>query len=149
MVERDGDSKKSHPALGDDGADSRQTDAGRFLGDPEIVVPTLCRLVNIGRLSMRRVLLTLATGICLLAAGSSQLPGAELALREGRTAVPDAVGPHCWRARICGPAGCEWRRRCWHACAGGRDSRYTCGPLYGAYGPWGGRGYWDAYTMWY
>ncbi|MBN8919923.1 MAG: hypothetical protein J0H62_04335 [Rhizobiales bacterium] len=31
----------------------------------------------------------------------------------------------------------------YRGCASGR---YTCYPLYGAYGPWGGRSYWAAYT---
>jgi hypothetical protein len=97
---------------------------------------------------MRKTLLMLAAGLSLLAAGAGPSLAADLGLREGRSAE-GALGAHCWRARVCGPAGCEWRRRCAEECQGGRLSRYTCGPLYGAYGPWGGRGYWDAYTMGY
>lgn len=26
--------------------------------------------------------------------------------------------------------------------------RYSCSPLYGAYGPYGGQAYWRAYTAW-
>lgn len=99
---------------------------------------------------MHKTLLTLAAGICLVAAGPNPSRGAELPVRDSRSAeLPLTVGHNCWRVQICGPMGCEWRRRCWNACQGGRESRYTCGALYGAYGPWGGRGYWDAYTMGY
>ncbi|HLN11015.1 MAG TPA: hypothetical protein VK281_18930 [Xanthobacteraceae bacterium] len=97
---------------------------------------------------MRKTLLTLAAGLCLLAAGPNPLSAADLSVSESRGA-DYGLGPHCWRVRVCGPAGCEWQRRCWNACQGGRSYRWTCGPLYGAYGPWGGRGYWDAYTMGY
>lgn len=39
----------------------------------------------------------------------------------------------------CGPSGCRWHRvRC--------PDRLSCYPLYGAYGPYGGVGYWSAYS---
>lgn len=44
-----------------------------------------------------------------------------------------------WR---CGPAGCNWVKVCTRPCPDG----YSCTPLYGAYGPYGGQGYWGAYT---
>jgi hypothetical protein len=45
-----------------------------------------------------------------------------------------------WR---CGPlGGCGWRRVCTSRCADG----WSCYPLYGAYGPYGGLGYWAGYT---
>jgi hypothetical protein len=28
-------------------------------------------------------------------------------------------------------------------------NRYSCSPLYGAYGPYGGQAYWRAYTAWW
>jgi len=93
---------------------------------------------------MLKTLLTLLTGIGLLAIGAAPSWGADV-----RVGVRGAGAPYCWRTQVCGPAGCEWRRQCWSACQGGRESRYTCGSLYGAYGPWGGRGYWDNYTMGY
>ena len=44
--------------------------------------------------------------------------------------------------RDCGPfAPCA--ARCRIACPDG----YSCHPLYGAYGPYGGVGYWGAYTF--
>jgi hypothetical protein len=36
------------------------------------------------------------------------------------------------------------RQRHW-----GCPDRYSCMALYGAYGPYGGPGYWGAYTGWY
>jgi hypothetical protein len=99
---------------------------------------------------MRNIVLTLAAGLCLLAAGPLPSRGAELPFRENRGApVREAAGHNCWRERVCGPMGCQWHRQCWSGCQGGRESRWTCGSLHGAYGPYGGRGYWDAYTMGY
>ena len=34
----------------------------------------------------------------------------------------------------------------WHRY--GCPDRFSCYPLYGAYGPYGGRPYWNAYTTW-
>lgn len=45
-----------------------------------------------------------------------------------------------WR---CGPGGCDWHRVCSRLCP---DGSYTCSPLYGAYGPYGGVSYWGGYT---
>jgi len=50
--------------------------------------------------------------------------------------------PRCPRQWVCGPAGCGWQRLCRVGCPDG----YSCSPLYGAYGPYGGTGYWGAYT---
>ncbi len=48
----------------------------------------------------------------------------------------------CQREWRCGPDGCGWQRVCWPRCPDG----YSCYPLYGAYGPYGGVAYWGAYT---
>jgi len=48
--------------------------------------------------------------------------------------------PSVWR---CGRAGCGWRHVCARVCTEG----ISCGSLYGAYGPDGGRLYWGAYTL--
>jgi hypothetical protein len=48
----------------------------------------------------------------------------------------------CPREWVCGASGCEWRVICHRPCP---DS-YSCSSLYGAYGPYGGAGYWGAYS---
>jgi hypothetical protein len=57
------------------------------------------------------------------------------------------VGSSSWRGchsvRSCGRAGCGWRQICPRVCTEG----ISCGSLYGAYGPDGGRSYWGAYTF--
>ena len=47
--------------------------------------------------------------------------------------------------QVCGPNGCFWQSVCRPVVI--CPSRYSCGPLYGAYGPWGGESYWGAYTF--
>ena len=56
-----------------------------------------------------------------------------------RYAGPPQVCQNIWR---CGPAGCNWHHVCAPVCPDGS----SCTPLYGAYGPYGGEGYWGAYT---
>ena len=50
---------------------------------------------------------------------------------------------YCQQIWRCGPAGCDWHRVCSRLCP---DGSYTCSPLYGAYGPYGGVSYWGGYT---
>lgn len=59
---------------------------------------------------------------------------------EGR--IVEALGPNCQRIWTCHGDLCQWRRVCWHGC----PDRYSCSPLYGAYGPYGGPAYWGAYS---
>jgi hypothetical protein len=54
----------------------------------------------------------------------------------------ESVLYRCHRVQQCSPAGCEWHRVCPRGCPDG----VSCFPLYGAYGPWGGRGYWGSYS---
>jgi hypothetical protein len=56
-----------------------------------------------------------------------------------RYAGPAQVCQNIWR---CGPGGCNWHQVCAPVCPDGS----SCTPLYGAYGPYGGEGYWGAYT---
>jgi hypothetical protein len=58
-------------------------------------------------------------------------------------AEPLVAVPGCGSVWTCGPYGCGWRHVCRRVC----PSRYSCSPLYGAYGPFGGTGYWGAYTL--
>ena len=49
---------------------------------------------------------------------------------------------YCQNLWQCGPNGCDWYRVCTRPCPDG----YSCTPLYGAYGPYGGTSYWGGYT---
>jgi hypothetical protein len=62
-------------------------------------------------------------------------------LAPGRLGVAD-VGPNCSKIWTCRGDLCQWKRVCWHGC----PDRYSCSPLYGAYGPYGGAAYWGAYS---
>jgi hypothetical protein len=90
---------------------------------------------------MKTILPALAGSFVIVAALSipSQTQAAELATPPIRSTM---VGPHCHSVRHCGPDGCVWHRSCHAPCPDG----YSCYPLYGAYGPYGGVAYWDAYT---
>ena len=70
---------------------------------------------------------------------SATATAAELTTPHARVTM---VGPHCHSVRYCGPHGCVWRHSCHALCPDG----YSCYPLYGAYGPYGGVAYWDGYT---
>jgi hypothetical protein len=61
---------------------------------------------------------------------------------SGSEVVVSQAGPHCTRIWNCRGEMCRWRRVCWHGC----PDRYSCSPLYGAYGPYGGSAYWGAYS---
>jgi hypothetical protein len=70
--------------------------------------------------------------------------GAELApVSSGpRTVAEVPLAPNCQRIWSCHGELCHWRNVCWHGCT----DRYSCSPLYGAYGPYGGPAYWGAYS---
>jgi hypothetical protein len=56
-----------------------------------------------------------------------------------RVAMSSGYCQDLWR---CGPGGCNWHRVCTRPC----PDEFSCAPLYGAYGPYGGVGYWGGYT---
>ena len=58
------------------------------------------------------------------------------AVRESKKVRHVCEGPRCGPYAPCGV-------RCPTICPGG----YSCFPLYGAYGPHGGTGFWGAYTF--
>jgi hypothetical protein len=62
--------------------------------------------------------------------------------RVVRSAAPEVLYSPCGSVWKCGPSGCAWYRACWRRC----PDRYSCSPLYGAYGPYGGVAYWSAYS---
>src|SRR5262245_2945779 len=95
---------------------------------------------------MRKVLLALCTVSLLWSAGPAELDRAaasEVVVVKKRIVRPKVVDiGSCRVAWRCGPLGCDWRRVCPRRCPDG----ISCYPLYGAYGPYGGTGYWAAYT---
>jgi hypothetical protein len=73
--------------------------------------------------------------IALTAPFAAAIPSVTLAADAG---LP--VGQHAARHyRVA--EECGWRR-----CPTRCPDRYSCAPLYGAYGPWGGQQYWAAYS---
>src|SRR4051794_24395807 len=92
--------------------------------------------------SMRKVMIVVAAAVALFVKLESST-AAELG--RGPPGPPPPVAdiyPGCKYVRVCGPVDCVWRRICSRRCPG----RYSCAPLYGAYGPDGGTAFWGAYT---
>jgi hypothetical protein len=86
-----------------------------------------------------RVLMAVLLGLFVSAAVLSATAADMAVTKEaGFTPLP----PNCQDLWRCGPAGCAWHRVCSRPCPDG----YSCMALYGAYGPYGGVGYWGAYT---
>jgi hypothetical protein len=79
-------------------------------------------------------------GIAVLAMGLP-LPIASQAAELGAAPARSAAR-QCPQVWACNPKGCGYMRICRPIC----PDRYSCAPLYGAYGPYGGEGYWGAYT---
>jgi hypothetical protein len=84
---------------------------------------------------MKRFALVLIAGLLLLSARTTPLIAAEVAVTPSDVERSRAVRHHHRRAE----------RRHYIGCPDG----YSCYPLYGAYGPYGGQAYWAAYTGWY
>jgi len=96
---------------------------------------------------MQRTLLTVAAIAIIGSLGSSATRAAELGSRPVLQGSADRTGPPtalygCRRVRTCDAYGCAWHHECPTSC----PSPYSCYPLYGAYGPFGGTPYWGAYT---
>jgi hypothetical protein len=85
----------------------------------------------------------LAVGLATLLAPCASW-GDEQALFAPRrhVAVKTEIVSSCRVAWRCGRFGCEWHKVCPRRC----PERYLCHSLYGAYGPYGGVGYWSRYT---
>ena len=88
---------------------------------------------------MRTVLLTLAAAFAI-ATVQSDAKAADLSTPPASRV--GAIHGNCQDLWRCGPSGCNWHRVCSRPCPDG----ISCAPLYGAYGPYGGVGYWGAYT---
>ena len=89
-------------------------------------------------------LVVLATAFCLSDRSEAMALAAPAALAQAveTTQSVESVMLHCHRVQYCTPAGCEWRRACYRGCPDG----ISCYPLYGHYGPYGGRSYWSSYS---
>jgi hypothetical protein len=88
---------------------------------------------------VRNIILAMTAALALFASGALT-PGA-LAdeappVRHAKRVHHACTGPHCGPYQPCGA-------RCRIVCPDG----YSCAPLYGAYGPYGGVGYWGGYTF--
>jgi hypothetical protein len=89
--------------------------------------------------AVRRIVLAIAavSTVMLLSGSASNAVADEAPVVYHSRAVRHVChGPRCGPYTACGP-------RCRHLCPGG----YWCRPLYGAYGPYGGVGYWGGYTF--
>lgn len=77
--------------------------------------------------------------VCIAFGFSTNGRATELGVPRDR--VAEAL-PHCDGTQPCRPVSCGPGYRCKPLCPDG----YSCYPLYGGYGPYGGSAYWDAYT---
>jgi hypothetical protein len=90
-----------------------------------------------------KLLNILAIALWAVAANGSMAGAADLGDSLPSARITESrVEPHCTRIRTCQSGLCSWRRVCWQGC----PDRYSCSPLYGAYGPYGGSAYWGAYS---
>jgi hypothetical protein len=94
---------------------------------------------------MSKILVVLVAGFIIIFGSISVLfdakaadTGAQRPSRH-RVLMANRYCQDLWR---CGPRGCNWYHVCTRPCPDG----YSCSPLYGAYGPYGGVKYWGAYT---
>jgi hypothetical protein len=93
---------------------------------------------------MRNALFKLAAALVLMFAGAAMIsPVMSADLSAGYSPRAGAASSlNCRDLMRCGPDGCNTYHVCTRPCPDG----YSCAPLYGAYGPYGGVGYWGAYT---
>ena len=89
-------------------------------------------------------ILSAAAAVAIVAlAGATTIVSARAADQGVSTGRRSASNQYCLQIWRCGPNGCNWHPVCTRTCP---DGSYTCTPLYGAYGPWGGENYWGGYT---
>lgn len=101
---------------------------------------------------MGKVFSTASVGVVGLAAAMLTASNAEatslgathalLSTAWAKAQTTELVAYSCHRVRRCDPLGCGWVRVCRPSC----PDPYSCFPLYGAYGPYGGSRYWGAFT---
>ena len=84
----------------------------------------------------------LAIGILAIFCGLGSALAADMGGSVPSYRSVESVGANCQRIQTCQGEICRWKKVCWRGCS----DRYSCTPLYGAYGPWGGSSYWAAYS---
>jgi hypothetical protein len=114
-----------------------QAQAGIEVGAPTCKVRSFSFAVT--GVAMQKLVSGFLAGTALGFAMMSVAPAADLG---GVPQRERSVYADCRQIRHCTHAGCVWRHVCPRSC----PDRYSCSPLYGAYGPYGGVAYWDAYT---
>ena len=114
-----------------------QAQAGIEVGAPTCKVRS-CSFAVRG-VAMQKLVSGFLAGTALGFAMISVAPAADFGgvPQRERSAYAD-----CRQIRHCTREGCVWR----HVCPPSCPDRYSCSPLYGAYGPYGGVAYWRAYT---
>ena len=88
---------------------------------------------------MRKIVVIIAAVFALVSSGSlmpSAMADEAPVVRHSKRIHRICLGPHCGPYAPCGV-------RCRVVCPDG----YSCYPLYGAYGPYGGTRFWGAYTF--
>jgi hypothetical protein len=91
---------------------------------------------------MRKALFRSAAAFLMIFTCATTFSDAKAAdLSAGYTPRVAELPHNCQELWRCGPDGCATHRVCARPCGG-----YDCHPLYGAYGPYGGVGYWGAFT---
>jgi hypothetical protein len=94
---------------------------------------------------MSKILLMLAGGFVFAFASvamSFDANAADVAISKAGQHRIASANRYCQDLERCGPDGCKLYHVCTRPCPDG----YSCSPLYGAYGPYGGVGYWGGYT---
>ena len=114
-----------------------QAQAGIEVGAPTCKVRSFSFAAT--GVAMQTLVSGFLAGTALGFAMMSVAPAADLG---GMPQRERSVYADCRQIRHCTHAGCVWRHVCPRSC----PDRYSCSPLFGAYGPYGGVAYWDAYT---
>ena len=112
-----------------------------FIGVSNIIMKLMAPAAKPSEEAMRKISMVISAFI-ILASGAVAFDAvaADATMRsKHRSYVASLNCQKLWR---CTPAGCDWYRVCARPCPDG----YSCSPLYGAYGPYGGTAYWGGYT---
>lgn len=92
---------------------------------------------SLGRVALVLAMVTAAAGVSVARAADMRMEG-----RVPEGGLRERFAADCERIWVCRGDLCGYKRVCWRGC----PDRYSCSPLYGAYGPYGGGSYWGAYS---